>query len=197
MNGAPLPVAHGAPLRLRVERQLGYKQAKYVMRIEAVDGLRPHRPAARAASGKTAATNGTRGSTPPSLNAPVCEQLRPAALRRGSSRRRGDRRRSRSAAPPWWLRRTPSARACVDLAPASRPPCSVEDEQAPSRTSATVICTAYLCISASSPRISAQTTVSWAKFFGTPPPTMNRPVVPAAILMSVSSRKSATASMVR
>jgi DMSO/TMAO reductase YedYZ molybdopterin-dependent catalytic subunit len=37
MNGAPLPVAHGAPLRLRVERQLGYKQAKYVMRIEAVE----------------------------------------------------------------------------------------------------------------------------------------------------------------
>ena len=25
----PLPVAHGAPLRLRVERQLGYKMAKY------------------------------------------------------------------------------------------------------------------------------------------------------------------------
>jgi len=74
---------------------------------------------------------------------------------------------------------------------------SVEDEQAPSRTSATVICTAYLCISASWPRISAQTTVSWAKFFGTPPPTMKRPVVPAASLMSVSSRKSATASMVR
>jgi DMSO/TMAO reductase YedYZ molybdopterin-dependent catalytic subunit len=36
MNGAPLPVAHGAPLRLRVERQLGYKMAKYVMRIELV-----------------------------------------------------------------------------------------------------------------------------------------------------------------
>ncbi len=34
MNGAPLPVGHGAPLRLRVERQLGYKQAKYVMGIE-------------------------------------------------------------------------------------------------------------------------------------------------------------------
>jgi DMSO/TMAO reductase YedYZ molybdopterin-dependent catalytic subunit len=34
MNGAPLTVAHGAPLRLRVERQLGYKQAKYVQRIE-------------------------------------------------------------------------------------------------------------------------------------------------------------------
>lgn len=35
MNGQPLPEAHGAPLRLRVERQLGYKHAKYVMRIEA------------------------------------------------------------------------------------------------------------------------------------------------------------------
>ncbi|HLW90416.1 MAG TPA: molybdopterin-binding protein [Roseiarcus sp.] len=35
MNGASLPVEHGAPLRLRVERQLGYKMAKYVMRIEA------------------------------------------------------------------------------------------------------------------------------------------------------------------
>jgi DMSO/TMAO reductase YedYZ molybdopterin-dependent catalytic subunit len=36
MNDRVLPVAHGAPLRLRVERQLGYKQAKYIMRIEAV-----------------------------------------------------------------------------------------------------------------------------------------------------------------
>jgi DMSO/TMAO reductase YedYZ molybdopterin-dependent catalytic subunit len=36
MNDQPLPLAHGAPLRLRVERQLGYKQAKYVMRVEAV-----------------------------------------------------------------------------------------------------------------------------------------------------------------
>lgn len=36
MNDAVLPVRHGAPLRLRVERQLGYKHAKYVMRIEAV-----------------------------------------------------------------------------------------------------------------------------------------------------------------
>lgn len=39
MNGAPLDVAHGAPLRLRVERQLGYKHAKYVMRIVATDSL--------------------------------------------------------------------------------------------------------------------------------------------------------------
>ena len=42
MNGQALPEAFGAPLRLRVERQLGYKHAKYVMRIEAretLDGL--------------------------------------------------------------------------------------------------------------------------------------------------------------
>ena len=39
MNGAPLEVAHGAPVRLRVERQLGYKHAKYVMGIDAVDSL--------------------------------------------------------------------------------------------------------------------------------------------------------------
>jgi DMSO/TMAO reductase YedYZ molybdopterin-dependent catalytic subunit len=39
MNGGPLPVPHGAPLRLRAERHLGYKQAKYVMRIEARDTL--------------------------------------------------------------------------------------------------------------------------------------------------------------
>ena len=37
LNDKPLPVANGAPLRLRVERQLGYKQAKYVMRLEAVE----------------------------------------------------------------------------------------------------------------------------------------------------------------
>jgi DMSO/TMAO reductase YedYZ molybdopterin-dependent catalytic subunit len=40
LNGRPLDVAHGAPLRLRVERQLGYKQAKYLQRIEIVDSFR-------------------------------------------------------------------------------------------------------------------------------------------------------------
>ena len=39
LNDQPLPVANGAPLRLRVERQLGYKHAKFVMRIEARDTL--------------------------------------------------------------------------------------------------------------------------------------------------------------
>lgn len=37
LNGAPLPVANGAPVRLRAERQLGYKQAKYLQRIELVE----------------------------------------------------------------------------------------------------------------------------------------------------------------
>ncbi len=40
LNDRPLPVANGAPLRLRVERQLGYKQAKYVVRLEAVEDYR-------------------------------------------------------------------------------------------------------------------------------------------------------------
>ena len=39
MNGEILPVPHGAPLRLRVERQLGYKHAKYIRRIEAVESF--------------------------------------------------------------------------------------------------------------------------------------------------------------
>lgn len=41
LNGRPLPVANGAPLRLRVERQLGYKHAKFLSRIEAVASLKP------------------------------------------------------------------------------------------------------------------------------------------------------------
>ena len=40
MNDRPLTVRHGAPLRLRVERQLGYKMAKYIMRIEAIESFR-------------------------------------------------------------------------------------------------------------------------------------------------------------
>jgi DMSO/TMAO reductase YedYZ molybdopterin-dependent catalytic subunit len=39
LNDAPLTIGHGAPLRLRIERQLGYKHAKYVMRIELTDKL--------------------------------------------------------------------------------------------------------------------------------------------------------------
>jgi DMSO/TMAO reductase YedYZ molybdopterin-dependent catalytic subunit len=40
LNGKPLEVPHGAPLRLRVERQLGYKHAKYVQRIEITDSFK-------------------------------------------------------------------------------------------------------------------------------------------------------------
>jgi DMSO/TMAO reductase YedYZ molybdopterin-dependent catalytic subunit len=39
MNGAALTEPYGAPLRMRVERQLGYKHAKYVQRIEAVSSF--------------------------------------------------------------------------------------------------------------------------------------------------------------
>jgi DMSO/TMAO reductase YedYZ molybdopterin-dependent catalytic subunit len=39
LNDQPLTVANGAPLRLRVERHLGYKHAKYLMEIKAVDSL--------------------------------------------------------------------------------------------------------------------------------------------------------------
>ena len=39
LNDRFLPVANGAPCRLRVERQLGYKHAKYLMRVDAVASL--------------------------------------------------------------------------------------------------------------------------------------------------------------
>ena len=39
LNGEPLSIPNGAPVRLRVERQLGYKNAKYVQGIEAVASL--------------------------------------------------------------------------------------------------------------------------------------------------------------
>ena len=39
MNDGDLSVGHGAPIRLRVERQLGYKQAKFIMGVEAVASL--------------------------------------------------------------------------------------------------------------------------------------------------------------
>jgi DMSO/TMAO reductase YedYZ molybdopterin-dependent catalytic subunit len=39
LNGKTLPVANGAPIRVRIERQLGYKMAKYIMRIELVDSF--------------------------------------------------------------------------------------------------------------------------------------------------------------
>jgi DMSO/TMAO reductase YedYZ molybdopterin-dependent catalytic subunit len=40
LNGQTLAIEHGAPVRLRAERQLGYKQAKYIQRIQIVDDFR-------------------------------------------------------------------------------------------------------------------------------------------------------------
>jgi len=37
MNGQGLPIAHGAPLRVRVETQIGYKSVKYLQRIVVTD----------------------------------------------------------------------------------------------------------------------------------------------------------------
>ena len=37
MNGRELPIGHGAPLRLRVERQIGYKSLKFLRRIVVTD----------------------------------------------------------------------------------------------------------------------------------------------------------------
>lgn len=39
LNGKTLPIANGAPIRVRIERQLGYKMAKYIMRIELVESF--------------------------------------------------------------------------------------------------------------------------------------------------------------
>ena len=40
MNGRELPIGHGAPLRLRVERQIGYKSVKFLRRIVVTDVFR-------------------------------------------------------------------------------------------------------------------------------------------------------------
>jgi DMSO/TMAO reductase YedYZ molybdopterin-dependent catalytic subunit len=40
MNGASLPIPHGAPCRLRVETQLGFKMVKYLRSIELVADYR-------------------------------------------------------------------------------------------------------------------------------------------------------------
>ena len=40
MNGQDLPIGHGAPLRLRVERQIGYKSVKFLRRIVVSDVFR-------------------------------------------------------------------------------------------------------------------------------------------------------------
>ncbi|MFY9645676.1 MAG: molybdopterin-dependent oxidoreductase, partial [Terriglobales bacterium] len=41
MNGNELPVPFGGPIRLRVPRQLGYKNVKYINRLTLTDNLKP------------------------------------------------------------------------------------------------------------------------------------------------------------
>lgn len=40
MNGSELPVAHGGPLRMRVPRQIGYKNIKFITRLTVTDNLK-------------------------------------------------------------------------------------------------------------------------------------------------------------
>jgi len=40
MNGAPIPINHGAPFRLRVETKLGFKMVKWLKSIELVEDYR-------------------------------------------------------------------------------------------------------------------------------------------------------------
>ncbi len=102
MNGQTLPVAHGAPLRLRLERQLGYKQAKYIMRIEVVDSLAKF-GRVKADIGKIRATNGMPASEParrcprrvrPDVSEPT-DRRRRAAVRARDGRTRSDRQPAR------------------------------------------------------------------------------------------------------
>lgn len=62
LNDKTLPVPNGAPIRLRLERQLGYKMSKYIMRIEAVERRSPISARAMAAIGKARATPGMPAS---------------------------------------------------------------------------------------------------------------------------------------
>jgi DMSO/TMAO reductase YedYZ molybdopterin-dependent catalytic subunit len=40
MNGADLPVGHGAPIRMRLPRQLGYKSVKYLTHLTVTDSIK-------------------------------------------------------------------------------------------------------------------------------------------------------------
>ena len=54
MNGRPPPVENGAPLRVRVERQLGYKMPKYLpLQGRTSRQLQPVRKGARRLLGRT------------------------------------------------------------------------------------------------------------------------------------------------
>jgi sulfoxide reductase catalytic subunit YedY len=58
MNGAPVSVLHGAPLRLRCENELGFKQVKWIEAIEFVE-ISPTSAAVRAATTRTTSFTAT------------------------------------------------------------------------------------------------------------------------------------------
>jgi DMSO/TMAO reductase YedYZ molybdopterin-dependent catalytic subunit len=65
LNDKPLPIANGAPLRLRLERQLGYKMAKYVMRIELVEDFSRIGGGKGGGTGRTGGMSGMQASNVP------------------------------------------------------------------------------------------------------------------------------------
>ena len=71
MNGAPLSVLHGAPLRLRCENELGFKMVKWIEAIEFV-ATSPISAPARAATTRTTNSTAT-GCRFEHRQAPVCE----------------------------------------------------------------------------------------------------------------------------
>ena len=60
MNGEALPSDFGAPVRLRLGRQLGYKNTKYLSRIIVTDDMDPYR---KGPALGTAAFESVRGSS--------------------------------------------------------------------------------------------------------------------------------------
>ena len=62
MNGEPLSYGHGAPLRLRNEIQLGFKQVKWLAGIEFV----AHSPRSAAATAATTPTTSFSATGSPS-----------------------------------------------------------------------------------------------------------------------------------
>lgn len=90
MNGQPLPIPHGAPLRLRVETQLGFAMVKYVRRIELVHDYR-HIGAAGTSSRRSLPTRCARSSR--------CRPPRTRWSSRATSAERGLLYRTRGSTP--------------------------------------------------------------------------------------------------
>ena len=102
MNRRPLPEVYGAPLRLRVENQLGYKMVKWV------DGLSSLNPRSGSAKGKAARTKTT--------NTSICCQT---SERRNRSSTCGRSRSNNPRGPVSRHAPAPEPRSCVGCCVAS------------------------------------------------------------------------------